>query len=279
MGALIGPTQPQFKRLVEGSIGLGICSWVYLLLAIENGSSVNSMTSDDLVVITGASRGVGEALALRLASEGRTVAALARSSDKLEKLAAKADAGRIIACPVDVSNAEAVTLCIDALEADHGPIGVLVNNAAVVQNIPFAEQSLETLDDIIDINLKGAMYCTHAAIQHMIPRRRGRIVNIASVAGVRGIEGQASYCASKHGMLGFADALTQELIPHRIGVSTICPGAIDTPLWDPETNPYPGDVSKTIQPGEIVDMVCYILGQPDHTVFKRVVMFPTNEWH
>lgn len=237
------------------------------------------MTKDSLVVITGASRGVGAALALRLAGEGRTVAALARSADKLEKLAAEAVGGRIIPCPVDVSDAIAVKACIDALEADHGPIGVLVNNAAVVQNIPFAEQSLEMLDDIIDINLKGAMYCSHAALQHMIPRRAGWIVNIASVAGIRGIEGQASYCASKHGMLGFADALTQELIPHGIGVATICPGAIDTPLWNAETNPYPGDVSKTIQPAEIVDLVCYILSQPDHTVFKRIVMFPANEWH
>ena len=237
------------------------------------------MNDKGLAIITGASRGVGEALAIRLAEEGRTVAALARGADKLAALAGRSVSGQIIPCPVDVSDATAATDCISGLEQDHGPIGVLVNNAAVVQNIPFADQSIETVDQIIDINLKGSMYCTHAVLQHMIPRRRGRIVNIASVAGVRGIEGQASYCASKHGMLGFADALTQELIPHNIGVATICPGAIDTPLWDPETNPYPGDVSKTIQPEEIVDLVAYILKQPDHTVFKRIVMFPRNEWH
>ncbi len=232
-----------------------------------------------LVIITGASRGVGEALALRMAGEGRTVAALARNEEKLNALAARADNGKIVPCPLDVSDAAAVTDCINVLEADHGPIEVLVNNAAVVQNIPFAEQSLERIDEIIDTNLKGTMYCTHAALQHMLPRRRGRIVNIASVAGVRGISGQAAYCASKHGMVGFADALTQELIPHNIQVATICPGAIDTPLWDPESNPYPGDVSKTIQPGEIVDLVAYLLAQPDHTIFKRIVLFPSNEWH
>ena len=235
-----------------------------------------------LVVITGASRGVGEALALRMAKDGCIVAALARSGDKLEALATSTDlsgGGRIIPCPVDVCDATAVTQSIDSLEAEHGPIEVLVNNAAVVQNIPFAEQSLEMLDQIVDINLKGTMYTTHAVLQHMLPRRSGRIINIASVAGVRGIPGQASYCASKHGMVGFADALTQELIPHNIQVATICPGAIDTPLWDPEINPYPGDVSKTIQPDEIVDLVVYLLNQPNHTLFKRIVMFPTNEWH
>ena len=108
---------------------------------------------------------------------------------------------------------------------------------------------------------------------------KGRIIQVASVAGIRGIEGQASYCASKHGMVGFSDALAQELIPHGIPVATICPGAIDTPLWDPETNPYPGDVSRTIQPEELVDLVMFVLAQPARTLFKRVVLFPNNEWH
>ncbi|MCH2065452.1 MAG: SDR family oxidoreductase [Roseibacillus sp.] len=235
-----------------------------------------------ITLITGASRGVGEALAWKLASEGHTVAALARSEDKLQELAGRAQAeelpGTIIACPVDLRDPAVVSECVNSLE-EKGPIEVLINNAAVVQNIPFAEQSLERLDAIVDSNLKGTMYCTHAVLQHMIPRKAGRIVNISSVAGVRGIAGQASYCASKHGMVGFADALTQELVPHNIQVATICPGAIDTPLWDPEKNPYPGDISKTIQPSEIVNLVCYLLTQPDHSIFKRIVMFPTNEWH
>lgn len=235
--------------------------------------------SNPLTVITGASRGVGEALALRLAKEGHRVAALARNEEALQNIASQSPEGSIIACPLDVSDATAVQSCIDSLEQDHGPVGVLVNNAAVVQNIPFAEQSLDRLNEIIDTNLKGTMYITHAALQHMIPRKKGRIVNISSVAGLRGIFGQASYCASKHGMVGFADALTQELIPHNIQVATICPGAIDTPLWDPEKNPYPGDVSKTIKPDEIVDLVVYLLNQPGHTIFKRIQLFPSNEWH
>ena len=243
-----------------------------------------SQTSQmSITLITGASRGVGAELAWKLAGVGRKVAALARSGEKLEALAERARAeelpGMIIPRAVDVREAAAVTECVNALEVDDGPTEVLVNNAAVVQNIPFAEQSLERIDAIVDSNLKGTMYCTHAVLQHMIPRKAGRIVNISSVAGVRGIPGQASYCASKHGMVGFADALTQELIPHNIQVATICPGAIDTPLWDPEKNPYPGDISKTMQPGEIVDLVCYLLAQPDHSIFKRIVMFPRNEWH
>ena len=236
-----------------------------------------------VAIVTGASRGVGEALALRLASEGYQVAALARSAEKLQDPANRASdktiPGELIPYSLDVSDPELVAACVRKIEDDLGAADVLVNNAAVVQNIPFAEQDLTRMDEIIDTNLKGTMYVTHAVLQSMIPRKQGKIINISSVAGVRGISGQASYCASKHGMVGFADALAQELIPHGIQVASICPGAIDTPLWDPEKNPYPGDVSKTIQPEEIVDLVCYILKQPGHTLFKRIVMFPTNEWH
>ena len=235
-----------------------------------------------IILVTGASRGVGEALVWKLAAKGHTVAALARSEETLQVLADKADAeqlsGTILPCPVDLRDSDAVQQCIGSLEA-RGPIETLVNNAAVVENIPFAQQSVEQIDAIVDSNLKGTLYCTHAVLQHMIPRKAGKIVNVSSVAGIRGISGQVSYCASKHGMVGFADALTQELIPHNIQVATICPGAIDTPLWDPEVNPYPGDISKAIQPGEIVDLITYILAQPDHSIFKRIVVFPSNEWH
>lgn len=235
-----------------------------------------------ITLITGASRGVGEALAWKLAGEGHTVAALARNEEALQALAEKAEAerlsGAIIPCAVDLRDPDAISQCVGALE-NRGPIGTLVNNAAVVENIPFAEQSIAQIEAIVDSNLKGTLYCTHAVIQHMIPRRAGKIINVSSVAGIRGISGQVSYCASKHGMVGFADALTQELIPHNIQVATICPGAIDTPLWDPERNPYPGDIKKTIQPSEIVDLISYILAQPDHSIFKRIVVFPSNEWH
>lgn len=235
-----------------------------------------------ITLVTGASRGVGEALTWKLAGEGRTVAALARSEGALEALAEKAGAqrlpGSIIPCPVDLRDPGSIRRCVDSLEK-RGPIETLVNNAAVVENVPFAEQSIEQIEAIVDSNLKGTLYSTHAVLQHMVPRKAGKIINVSSVAGVRGISGQASYCASKHGMVGFADALTQELIPHNIQVATICPGAIDTPLWDPKTNPYPGDISKAIQPSEIVNLISYILSQPDHSIFKRIVVFPSNEWH
>lgn len=230
------------------------------------------------ILITGATRGVGRELSLKFARQDKKVFALARTQDQLDSLV-KEGRANIIPFQVDISDRKAVETAINTIESDHGGIEVLINNAGVVQNIEFAEQSFEVMERIIDVNLKGTLFCTRLALPKMIERRHGRIINISSVAGVRGIFGQAAYCASKHGMNGFADALAQELIPHNIGVSTICPGGIDTPLWSKETNPYPGDINKVIKPSELVDMVEFLLNQPVSTMYKRIVVFPTNEWH
>ena len=113
----------------------------------------------------------------------------------------------------------------------------------------------------------------------MISRRRGRIVQINSVAGTRGIVNEAAYCARKHAIVGFSDALMQELVPHNIQVAVLNPGGIDTPLWTREGNSYPGDKTKLLKPDEVAEMVQFILDAPDRTLFKRMVFFPTGEWH
>lgn len=229
------------------------------------------------MVITGASRGVGAVAAERFAEQGHRVFAIARSEEQIAALAEKSEL--IEPIQLDISKAEAVREAFERIETDFGPISTLINNAGVVENIEFATQGVEMIDQIIDTNLKGSLYCTRFAIPGMIARKTGRIINVSSVAGVRGIPGQVSYCASKHGMNGFADALAQELIKHGVLVTSICPGAIDTPLWDPETNPYPGDLKGVMQPGEIVDLIEFILKQPPRTIFKKLVLFPSNEWH
>ena len=154
-----------------------------------------------------------------------------------------------------------------------------MNNAAVFQWRDFWTQELEVMANIIDTNLKGTLFCTRLVLPYMLPRKRGRIINVASVAGIHGIPGQAAYCTSKHGMIGFADALAQELQPHGIKVTTICPGGIDTELWDPVHNPYPGDKEPLIKPEEMADLIEFLLTRPDSTIYRRVILFPDNEWH
>ncbi|MCD6287005.1 MAG: SDR family oxidoreductase [Anaerolineae bacterium] len=113
----------------------------------------------------------------------------------------------------------------------------------------------------------------------MVGRKRGRIINIASVSGTHGIPGQVAYGASKHGMIGMADVLAQELQPFGIKVTTICPGAIDTPLWNAENNPYPDDAERMIKSEEVAELIEFMLSRPDSTIYKRVIFFPDCEWH
>ena len=230
------------------------------------------------IVVTGASSGVGEVLVRRLAAQGKKVFAFARSEDRLHALEEQSE-GAIVALPLDVRSPPQIAAAYERIEREFGPIDVLVNNAGVFQTHDFWTQDLEVIDRIIDINLKGALYCTRLVLPYMVERKRGRIINIASVSGTHGIPGQVAYGASKHGMVGFADALAQELLPHGVKVTTICPGGIDTPLWNVEKNPYPSDAERLIKPEEVAELVEFVLTRPDSTVYKRLIFFPDGEWH
>ena len=235
------------------------------------------MEKQKIIVVTGASSGVGEDVTLRFARRGWTVCALARGPQALERLRA-ADPKHIFPFPCDVSRPDQVGAAVKAVVDTHGGIDVLVNNAAVFEITPFEGQDVARMTEIIDTNLKGLMYCTRFVLPGMIGKKSGMIVNIASVAGTHGLPGQAAYCASKHGVVGFGDALAQEVVGKGVRVATLCPGGIDTPLWHGKTA-YPGDLSKTMRTGDVGKLVEYVVDLPAGVVLKQVIFFPTNEWH
>jgi 3-oxoacyl-[acyl-carrier protein] reductase len=221
------------------------------------------------VVITGASSGLGKTLAAALAEQGHRICALARSAEKLSELP-----DSIKTYSLDVADAAAV----QQVFAEIGPVDVLINNAGIFSSAPFHEESWENIDRIIDTNLKGLMYCTRAALPAMIEKKAGHIINISSVSGINGIRGQAIYGASKHGVQGFADVVAMEAREHGVLVANLCPGGIATPLWN-ASNPYPGEQNDLISCDEIARLVVFLLGQPDTTLYKKVVFFPKSEWH
>jgi NAD(P)-dependent dehydrogenase (short-subunit alcohol dehydrogenase family) len=156
-------------------------------------------------------------------------------------------------------------------------IDILVNNAAVFKMKSFSDTTLDEIDDMIDINLKGAMYVTKFALQKM--ERGSRIFFINSVAGLEELENQSAYCASKHGLTGFAGVLGEELRSRGIKVTSIHPGGIDTPLWSRDI-PYPcGDVSKAISPMELVKVIDFVYNSQFNIEYKTIKMFPDTEWH
>ena len=228
-----------------------------------------------IMVITGASSGVGKAAALRFSDEGYQVCGLARNKEKLDALE-QGSSGKIQAYPTDVSDSKSVEETFAKIIVDHSKIDVLVNNAGVYPGGQVVDNAM--IDRIIDTNLKGAIYCTYATIPVMQKNGAGHIVNVASVAGVdiapRGSYGL--YAASKHGMVAFSESIGRKFRREGILVTALCPGGIDTPLWRDEY-PYPYDKGEMIRPEELADLIHYILAQPKRTLFKNVIFVPAVE--
>jgi 3-oxoacyl-[acyl-carrier protein] reductase len=239
------------------------------------------------MIVTGASSGLGEALTLRFAADGMKVCAVARSRDKLKQLAERYP-DNIDVYPTDVSDAKQVKMSFAAILEKYPAIDVLINNASVLNHAKFGEVDFEIIDRVIDTNLKGTMYCTYAVLPSMMDCKAGRIINIASVAGLPGgrlpappgVVSFGDYHASKFGVVGFGDMIAQGLLQYGIHVITLCPGGINTPLWEKNgVNVYPGDPNELIQPEEIGDLIAFLLEQPNSTLYKQLFFFPTNEWH
>jgi uncharacterized protein len=183
-----------------------------------------------IVLITGASNGIGKALALDLAQRGAAVVGCGRSQERLEQtrddLRRASAASTMIAC--DVGRRGDVQAMVAKVLAEFGRIDILINNAGTGMRSPFAETSVDLVEDIMRTNYFGMVYCTHAILPSMIARSSGHIVNISSVAGIIGTLNLSGYCASKFAMNGFSESLYYELKPLGIHVSVICPGPVRT---------------------------------------------------
>ncbi len=221
------------------------------------------------IVITGATSGVGKKLVEVLLGKKYNIIALGRNKSKLDKL--KLINKNITCLEVDIKNPNSVISAFKQINK----IDILVNNASIFNMKPFIDFTIKEIDDIIDTNLKGTIYCTLEAIKKI---KKGRIINIGSVSGTHGIENQSVYSSSKFGVMGFSDSLSQEINKRGILISTICPGGINTPLWNPN-NPYPGDVEKLLNTSDITNTIEYIINLPQNVVLKSLTIFPKCEWH
>src|SRR3954470_12588541 len=179
------------------------------------------------VAITGASSGIGEATALACAQAGAAVALAARREDRIAELAKRIgdEGGRAVALRTDVSDERQARAFIEHAYEQLGGLDALVNNAGVMLLAPIPGASTEEWRRMIDANVYGVIYCTHAAIDHLIERGSGHVVTVSSVAGVRASAGSAVYNLTKFGVNAFAESLRQELAPHNVRVTVINPGA------------------------------------------------------
>ncbi|MDX2475027.1 MAG: 3-oxoacyl-[acyl-carrier-protein] reductase [Candidatus Krumholzibacteria bacterium] len=187
--------------------------------------------SKGAVIITGASRGIGEAIARELAAAGYDLALVARSADKLEALAAELNGDTTcVALPGDISNWDDVQRVVDAAKEQFGAIFGLVNNAGVTRDGLLMRMSPENWQVPLDINLNGTFYFTRAVTPLMMRAREGRIVNITSVIGLTGNAGQANYAASKAGIIALTKSVAKELGSRGVTSNAVAPGFISTDM-------------------------------------------------
>jgi len=213
--------------------------------------------TDKVALVTGASRGLGKAIALALAREGASIAAIARSEDALKDTleAIRAAGGTAEPYALDVTDEAAVDATVGKIAARFGHIDVLVNNAGVTRDGLLMRMKAEDWDTVINTNLKGAFHLTKPVGRLMVKQRAGRIINISSVIGLMGNAGQANYAASKAGLIGFTKSVAREFASRNITCNVVCPGFIETDMTK--------DLSEDLRKKLLEKIPLARLGQPD----------------
>ena len=244
--------------------------------------------SEKVAVITGASSGIGAATAVALAKEGYAVALAARREDRITELAEEisGSGGKALAVPTDVGDEASARALIEAAKSELGGVDVLVNNAGVMLLGPVQGADTDDWRTMVNVNVLGLLYCTHAAIPAMQERGAGHIVNLSSVAGRIAAMGSAVYNLTKWGVGGFSEGLRQEVLNSNIRVTIIEPGYVETELQGHNTHPmvvegikkereYLGD--GLLQAEDIANAIVYAVLQPQHVAINELLVRPTRQ--
>jgi 3-oxoacyl-[acyl-carrier protein] reductase len=233
-----------------------------------------------VAVVTGASRGIGRAIALKLAALGaRTVVNYRANDSEAAKVVESIcqSGGEAIALKADVSNADAVKEMFRQITQKWGQVDILVNNAGVTRDALLPRLSDEAWDTVIDINLRGSFLCTRMALRSMMTQTRGRIINIASVAGLTGNPGQTNYSASKGGLIAFTRAAAREVGARNITVNAIAPGFIVTDMTDQLSPEARSAILSHIplkrygQPQEVAELVAFLASEKSGYITAQVI--------
>jgi 3-oxoacyl-[acyl-carrier protein] reductase len=206
-----------------------------------------------VVLVTGASRGIGRAIAKALAAAGATVILGARDEARLREAVDEIEkaGGRASAVPLDVAKRESVDAAFARLLQEHGRLDGLVNNAGITRDNLLLRMKADEWADVLATNLTGVYHCTQAALRPMLKQRSGRIVNVTSVVGITGNAGQANYAASKAGVIGFTKSIAREVASRSITVNAVAPGFIDTEMTAAMTEKAKEAVTSSIPLGRV----------------------------
>jgi 3-oxoacyl-[acyl-carrier protein] reductase len=235
------------------------------------------MSPSTTALVTGATHGIGRATAFALGRAGYRLGVCARTAEALESLVAELRRAGIEADgrAADVADPDQVTALVDHVSRTLGEIGVLVNNAGVLIARPIEELTLEDWDATMATNLRGLFLVTRAVLPPMRARRRGTIVNVASLSARNGFIGGAAYAASKHAVLGFGRSLMLELRKEGIRIITVCPGSVDTGMIRDQPMLKP-DPSRILQPEDVAETVLHAIRLPDRALVSEIDLRPSN---
>ncbi|HEX4117752.1 MAG TPA: SDR family oxidoreductase [Rhizomicrobium sp.] len=235
---------------------------------------------DKIVVITGASSGLGEAAARALAKEGAKLVLGARRLDRLKALASELSLGDKAAVETDVANYEQVKHLVDHAVKTHGRVDVILNNAGLMPLSPLDRLKVEDWDRMIDVNIKGVLYGIAAALPHMKAQKSGHIINVSSVAGHRVRPTSTVYSATKTAVRVISEGLRQEVTPYNIRTTIISPGAVSSELLESITEKdivqnLSGVRQMAIPADSFASMVLFAMSQPDNVDVNEILFRPT----
>jgi 3-oxoacyl-[acyl-carrier protein] reductase len=237
-------------------------------------------TSAPIALITGASRGIGSAIAKQLAKDGYNVvlnysSSEAKARQVLEEILAQGGTGEL--CGFDVSHAEQVDEKIEALAKTKGPLQVLVNNAGITVDSLLVRLKDQDLEKTLSVDLKGAIYCTRAAAKQMMRARSGSIIQISSVVGETGNAGQSAYAAAKAGLIGFSKSVAQELASRQVRVNVVTPGFITTDMTGALTETQKEAILRGIPlgylgvPEDVASLVAFLASSKSRYITGQVI--------
>jgi NADP-dependent 3-hydroxy acid dehydrogenase YdfG len=240
-----------------------------------------------VAAVTGATSGIGEATALALAGAGAAVAVAGRRADRLEALAQRIedDGGRALPVPTDVSDEAQARALVERTVSELGGLSILVNNAGVMLLGPVQDADLDEWRTMVNVNVFGVLYCTHAALPVMREAGGGDIVNVSSTAGRQAHLGSAVYNLTKFGVNGFTEGLRQEALHVGVRVSVVEPGMVETELLDHNKNPVVLEgaakmreqVGTPLSADDIARAIVYVVGQPPHVAVNEVLVRPARQ--